>query len=176
MELDDLRVVPKPAERLEHPDPLTYVATVAPGVRFHGGHPLHGCRPSRVCIYGQHRPLSFVSPRKGGYRQLESVTATDEITVVFPAATALAMRFHVNLMMPIVERGARPPPRFEIIRCDRFPPLPALSHLADDQVEAWKPIAKAHRDGAPKELASDWSLHRSRRCGCGTLSSGRRML
>src|SRR5262245_41360654 len=37
---DDLRVHPALAERLEHPDPLTYVAHVRRGVRFHDGHEL----------------------------------------------------------------------------------------------------------------------------------------
>ena len=41
VELDDhLRVVPRLAERLDHPDPLTYVARLRRGVRFHDGHEL----------------------------------------------------------------------------------------------------------------------------------------
>ena len=37
---DDLRVHPALAERLENPDPLTYVAHLRRGVRFHDGHEL----------------------------------------------------------------------------------------------------------------------------------------
>ena len=41
MELDDhLRVVPKLAERLDHPDPLTYIAVLRRGVHFHDGREL----------------------------------------------------------------------------------------------------------------------------------------
>jgi len=39
MTLDDhLRVVPDLAERLDNPDPTTYVATLRRGVKFHDGH------------------------------------------------------------------------------------------------------------------------------------------
>ena len=69
MELDDhLRVVPKLAESLDHPDPLTYVATLRQGVRFHDGHELTA--DDVVFTFGQFLDPAFVSPRKGGYREL----------------------------------------------------------------------------------------------------------
>ena len=37
---DDLRVTPTLAERLDNPDPLTYIATLRQGVKFHDGHEL----------------------------------------------------------------------------------------------------------------------------------------
>src|SRR6185503_14153331 len=41
MTLDErLRVVPDLAERLDHPDPTTYVALLKRGVKFHDGHEL----------------------------------------------------------------------------------------------------------------------------------------
>jgi len=106
MELDDhLRVVPKLAESLEHPDALTYVATLRPGVRFHDGHPLTA--EDVVFTFGQFLDPSFVSPRKGGYRELASVVARDARTVVFTLKQPFAS-FPINLMMPIVEKGAGP--------------------------------------------------------------------
>ena len=82
MELDEhLRVVPKLAESLTHPDPLTYVATVRRGVRFHDGHELTAADVAYT--FGTFLDPAFVSPRKGGYRELASVTARDPFTVVF---------------------------------------------------------------------------------------------
>src|SRR5262245_17240985 len=41
MDLDaSLRVSPALAERLDHPDPTTYVASLRQGVKFHDGHEL----------------------------------------------------------------------------------------------------------------------------------------
>jgi len=106
MELDDhLRVVPKLAASLEHPDPVTYVATVRRGVRFHNGHELTA--DDVVFTFGQLLDPAFVSPRKGGYRELQSVTARDPYTVVFTLKEPFAS-FPINLMMPIVEKGAGP--------------------------------------------------------------------
>jgi peptide/nickel transport system substrate-binding protein len=106
IEVDDrLRVVPKLAESLEHPDPLTYVARVRRGVRFHDGHELTA--DDVVFTFGRFLDLDFVSPRKGGYRELESVTARDPYTVVFTLNRPY-VSFPINLMMPIVEKGAGP--------------------------------------------------------------------
>jgi peptide/nickel transport system substrate-binding protein len=104
MELDDhLRMAPKLAESLEHPDPFTYVATVRRGVRFHDGHELTA--DDVVFTFGQFLDPAFVSPRKSGYRELESVTARDPYTVVFRLKQPFAS-FPINLMMPILEKGA----------------------------------------------------------------------
>lgn len=104
MELDDhLRVVPKLAESLTHPDPLTYIATIRRGVTFHDGHVLTA--DDVVFTFGQFLDPAFVSPRKGGYQQLQSVAALDAYTVVFRLTQPYAS-FPINLMMPIVEKGA----------------------------------------------------------------------
>ena len=71
---DDLRVHPALAERLDNPDPLTYIAHLRRGVTFHNGRAF----TSRDVVY-TFRPLldpNFISPIKGGYRQLASVTAS----------------------------------------------------------------------------------------------------
>src|SRR5215510_8367537 len=78
---DDLRVHPALAERLDNPDPLTYIAHLRHGVTFHDGRAF----TSRDVVY-TFRPLldpSFISPIKGAYRQLASVTALDDYTVRF---------------------------------------------------------------------------------------------
>jgi peptide/nickel transport system substrate-binding protein len=104
VELDDhLRIVPKLAASLEHPDPLIYVATIRQGVRFHDGHPLTA--DDVVFTFGQFLDPSSLSPRKGGYRELASVTARDPFTVVFTLKQPFAS-FPINLMMPIIEKGA----------------------------------------------------------------------
>ena len=74
MELDDhLRVVPKLAETLDHPDPLTYIAHLRRGVRFHDGRELTA--DDVVYTFGAFLDPEFVSPKKGGYRELASVEA-----------------------------------------------------------------------------------------------------
>ena len=78
---DDLRLKPMLAERLDNPDPLTYVATLRRGVKFHDGRELTS--KDVVFTYGQMIDPSFVSPFKGAYRLLESVRALDDYRVVF---------------------------------------------------------------------------------------------
>ncbi len=106
VELDDhLRVVPKLAESLEHPDPLTYVATIRHGIRFHDGTLLTA--EDVVFTFGQFLDPAFISPRKGGYRELQSVVARDPYTVVFRLRQPFAS-FPINLMMPILKKGSGP--------------------------------------------------------------------
>lgn len=104
MELDDhLRVAPKLAQSLEHPDPLTYIATLRDDVRFHDGRPLTA--DDVVYTFGQMLDPTFVSPKKGGYRELASVEARDAHTVVFHLKKPFES-FPINLIMPIVAKGA----------------------------------------------------------------------
>src|SRR5437879_1374793 len=72
---DDLRIKPALAERLDNPDPLTYIATLRHGVKFHDGHELTA--KDVVFTYGQMIDPSYLSPFKGAYRSLKSVTALD---------------------------------------------------------------------------------------------------
>ena len=88
MELDDhLRVTPKLAERLDHPTPTTYVVTLSSGVRFHDGHELTSA--DVVYTFRSFLDPDFVSARKGGYRELQSVDAPDRYTVVFTLEPAV---------------------------------------------------------------------------------------
>ncbi len=104
MELDDhLRVVPKLAESLEHPDPLTYLARLRHGVRFHDGSPLTA--DDVAFTFNQFLDPAFISPRKGGYRELQSVVARDPYTVVFTLKQPFSS-FPINLMMPILKKGS----------------------------------------------------------------------
>jgi len=143
MELDEhLRVVPNLAESLEHPDPLTYIATIRQGVRFHDGHELTA--DDVVFTFGQFLDEAFVSPRKGGYRELKSVVARDARTVVFTLKQPFAS-FPINLMMPIVESGAGPDLRDHPIGTG---PYRFVRYDVDDRLEL-----AANQDywaGAPK--------------------------
>ena len=78
---DDLRTKPMLAERLDHPDPLTYIATLRRGVKFHDGREMTA--KDVVFTFSQMIDPSFVSPLKGAYRSLESVRALDDYHVVF---------------------------------------------------------------------------------------------
>jgi peptide/nickel transport system substrate-binding protein len=101
---DDLRVRPTLAERLDNPDPLTYVAVLRHGVKFHDGHEL----TARDVVYnyqGYIDPAS-TSPFKGAFRMLQSVRAVDDYTVEFKLKTPFAA-FPIQLVSPpIVPYGA----------------------------------------------------------------------
>ena len=100
----DLQVHPALAERLDNPDPLTYIAHLRRGVTFHDGRPF----TSRDVVYTFSPFLdpNFVSPIKGAYRQLASVTALDDYTVRFTLKEPFAA-FPIQLPLPpIVPDGA----------------------------------------------------------------------
>lgn len=104
MTLDEnLRVVPVLAERLENPDPLTYVAHLRRGVRFHDGHELTA--KDVVYTFTSLMAPDFVSPRKGAYRLVESITALDDYAVQFKLKEPFGS-FPVQLVLPIVPDGA----------------------------------------------------------------------
>ncbi len=99
---DDLRIVPELAETLEQPDPLTYVARLRRGVRFHDGREL----TSEDVAYTFR---SFLDPafrgRSGAYRLLAAVNAVDRYTVEFKLKEPFAS-FPINLVMGIVQAGS----------------------------------------------------------------------
>jgi peptide/nickel transport system substrate-binding protein len=78
---DDLRPTPLLAERLDNPDPLTYVVTLKRGVKFHDGHEMTA--RDVVFTYSQMIDPAFLSPFKGAFRSLKSVRALDDYHVVF---------------------------------------------------------------------------------------------
>ena len=103
---DDLRVKPALAERLDNPDPLTYIATLRHGVQFHDGHELTA--KDVVFNYGQYLDPTFLSPYKGAFRVLKSVEALDDYRVKFALKEPFGA-FPIQLVSPpIVPAGAGP--------------------------------------------------------------------
>jgi peptide/nickel transport system substrate-binding protein len=102
---DDLSVRPVLAERLENPDPLTYVVHVRRGVRFHDGRPLTS--KDVVYTFGAFLDPAYISPFKGAYRVMRSVTALDEHTVEFKLNEPFAA-FPTQLVYtpPVVPAGS----------------------------------------------------------------------
>ena len=91
---NDLRGVPRLAARLDNPDPLTYVAHLRRGVKFHDGHEL----TSKDVVYTSASFLdpAYISPFKGAFRVMRSVRALDDYTVEFrlnEPFTAFPMQF-----------------------------------------------------------------------------------
>jgi len=78
---NDLRVVPRLAARLDNPDPLTYVAHLRHGVKFHDGHELTS--KDVVYTYASFLDPAYISPFKGAFRVMRSVRALDDYTVEF---------------------------------------------------------------------------------------------
>ena len=99
---NDLRVVPELAESFEQLDPVTYVARLRHGVRFHNGRELTAA--DVVYTFG-----SFLDPKFGGrsgaYRLLGAVRAIDAYTVEFKLKEPFAS-FPINLVMGIVQEGS----------------------------------------------------------------------
>jgi peptide/nickel transport system substrate-binding protein len=130
MNLDDqLRVSPGLAESLEHPDPRTYIARLRKGVRFHDGHELTSA--DVVHTFRSILDPDFVTPLKGGYRELQSVDARDRYTVVF-TLTRPFTSFPINLMRAIVPAGAGPDFRDRPVGTG---PYRFVRYSVDDQLE-----------------------------------------
>ncbi len=104
---DDLRVKPVLAERLDNPDPLTYVAHLRQGVKFHDGHELTS--KDVVYTFAAFLDPKFDSPFKGAYRPMKAVTALDDYTVVFTLSEPFAA-FPTQLVNtpPVVPFGSGP--------------------------------------------------------------------
>jgi peptide/nickel transport system substrate-binding protein len=98
-----LKVVPNLADRLENPDPLTYVAYLRSGIKFHDGHELTA--KDVVYTFGSFLDPSFVSPYKGAFRMLDSVKALDDYTVEFKLKEPFGS-FPIQLVFPIVPADA----------------------------------------------------------------------
>jgi len=102
---DGLQVRPALAQRFENPDPLTYIAYLRHGVRFHDGHEL----TARDVVYTFSSILepSLRSPFRGAFRVLKEVTALDDYTVRFTLTEPFAA-FPIQLVNvpPVVPAGA----------------------------------------------------------------------
>jgi peptide/nickel transport system substrate-binding protein len=102
---DDLRVVPRLASRLDNTDPLTYVAHLRRGVRFHDGHELTS--EDVVYTYASFLDPAYISPFKGAFRVLESVRALDTYTVEFKLKEPFgAFPMQLAGVPPIVPAGS----------------------------------------------------------------------
>ena len=77
----DLRVAPGLASRLDNPDPLTYIAHLRSGVKFHDGHELTA--KDVVYTFSSFLDPDFVSARRVRTACSQSVTALDDYQVEF---------------------------------------------------------------------------------------------
>jgi len=95
---DDLRAHPRLAERVEMPDPLTYIAHLRRGVTFHDGHEL----TARDVVYTFSRFLdpAFISPLKGAFTVMTGVRAIDDYTVAI-ALKEPSLSFPVTNLVPV---------------------------------------------------------------------------
>ncbi len=123
-----LQVVPGLAERWTTPDERTYVVALRQGVRFHDGHELTA--GDVVHTFSSFLDPSFLSPRKGAYRMLASVSAVDRYTVRFVLKEPFGS-FLINLVMPIVPAGAGATLRDRPIGTG---PYQFVDHAPDDQL------------------------------------------
>lgn len=129
MELDDsLRAVPGLAERVDRPDPLTWVVTLRDGVRFHDGRPL----TSADVLYTIRTVLdpATASPLRGAYRSVASVEAPDARTIRFRLSEPVES-FPMQLVISIVPDGSGPELRTHPIGTG---PYRFVSATADDRV------------------------------------------
>ncbi len=130
MTLDEhLRIVPELAERLDNPDPTTYVVTLRRGVRFHDGHELSSA--DVVYTFRSLLDPAFLSPRKGAFRMVRAIDARDRYTVVFTLKERFGS-FPVNLVFPIVPDGAPANFREHPIGTG---PYRFVSYASDDRLE-----------------------------------------
>ena len=126
---DQLRVAPGLATDWQQPDPLTYVVHVRRGVRFHDGHELTA--DDVVYTFASLIDPAFVSPRKGAYRVLASVSAVDAYTVRFTLKEPFGS-FPIQLVMPVVPKGAGPELRQHPVGTG---PYRFLRYAVDDRLE-----------------------------------------
>jgi peptide/nickel transport system substrate-binding protein len=139
---DDLQAVPRLAHRLDNPDPLTYVAHLRRGVKFHDGHEL----TSKDVVYTYRSMIdpAFVSPYKSAFRSLVSVTALDDYTVEFKLSQPFAAFPTQLITPPIVPDGAG-------TSMSAFPvgtgPYRFVKYAVDERVEL--SAFEGHYDGPP---------------------------
>ena len=130
LELDEnLRVGPGLAYSWDTPDYRTYNVHLREGVRFHDGHEL----TSKDVIYTFTSILDpkMASPYRGGYKDLESISALDRYTVRFVLKQPSGA-FLINLVMKIVPDGAGRELRDHPIGTG---PYQFVSYAVDEQLE-----------------------------------------
>ena len=100
---EQLRVAPGLAARLDNPDPLTYIAHLRSGVKFHDGRELTA--KDVVYTFSSFIDPDFISAKKGAYRMLASVKALDDYRVEFKLKEPFGS-FPIQLVMQVVPEGA----------------------------------------------------------------------
>ena len=139
---DDLRIVPGLAARLENPDPLTYIAHLRSGVRFHDGRELTA--KDVVYTFRSFLDPDFLSPRKGAYQMVQSITALDDYRVEFKLKEPFGS-FPIQLVMAVV-----PADGGDALRT--FPigtgPYRFIRYAVDEQVEL--AAFEGYWDGLPQ--------------------------
>src|SRR6185436_3042697 len=117
------------AERLDNPEPTTYIATLRRGVRFHDGHELTSADVAYT--FNSFIDPQFVSTRKVAFRALAKVEARDRYTVVFTLKEPF-LSFPYALVIPVVPDGAGPDFRDHPVGTG---PYKFVSYAVDDRVE-----------------------------------------
>jgi len=101
---DDLRPQPSLLERLEMPDPTTYVGYLRRGVTFHDGRALTS--KDVVSTYSRFLDPAYISPQKGAFTVMTGVRALDAYTVQFTLKEPFAAFPLANLVpIPILPDG-----------------------------------------------------------------------
>ena len=95
---DDLDPVPGLAQRLENPDPLTYIVHLPRAVKFHDGRELTS--KDVVFTYARFIDPAYTSPYKGAFTVMEAVRALDEYTVEFKLKEPF-LAFPISNLVPI---------------------------------------------------------------------------
>ena len=139
---DQLRVAPGLATDWQQLDPLTYIVHIRKGVKFHDGHELTA--DDVVYTFGSLIDPSFISARKGAYRQLAKVTADDPYTVRFTLKEPFGS-FLIQLVMAVVPKGAGPELQRNPIGTG---PYRFVSFAVDDRLEL--AAFPGYFGGAPK--------------------------
>ena len=130
------------AERLDNPDPLTYIVHLRHGVKFHDGRELTA--KDVVYTFASFLDPDFVSARKGAFQQMKSVAALDDHTVEFKLKEPFGS-FPMQLVLHVVPDGGGDGLR-------TFPvgtgPYRFLRYVVDEQVELT--AFEGYWDGLPQ--------------------------
>ena len=130
VEVDDrLQFVGGLAERLEQPDPTTYVVFLRRGVQFHDGRELTSA--DVVYTFRCFLDPAFLSPKKGTFHDVAAVDALDRYTVAFRLKRPLAS-FPANLVTGVVADGAGSELHERLIGTG---PSRFVRYVPDDRVE-----------------------------------------
>ena len=101
---NDLRPQPRLIERLEMPDPITYVVHLRRGVTFHNGQALTS--KDVVSTFSRFLDPEFISPQKGAFTVMTGVRALDDYTVQFTLKEPFGAFPLANLVpIPILPDG-----------------------------------------------------------------------